>query len=92
MKKIGIIICDRYHTCAGGKCMRALREREGGFARHVIMHFKCIIAHWSAETVVCGLIVSSEIQQGPGSFPAPRSRCRLVGLPGNYLLLYSYPS
>ncbi|WP_299983728.1 CGGC domain-containing protein [Desulfobacula sp.] len=32
MKKIGIIICDRYHTCAGGKCLRAMRNREGGFA------------------------------------------------------------
>ena len=30
-KKIGIIICDRYHNCAGGKCFRALREREGAF-------------------------------------------------------------
>jgi predicted metal-binding protein len=34
MKKIGIIICDRYHTCAGGKCLRALRNREGAFARY----------------------------------------------------------
>jgi predicted metal-binding protein len=34
MKKIGIIICDRYSSCAGGKCMRSLREREGGFARY----------------------------------------------------------
>lgn len=32
MKKVGIIICDRYHTCAGGKCLRALRDREGAFA------------------------------------------------------------
>ncbi len=32
MKKIGIIICDRYHTCAGGKCFRSLRNREGAFA------------------------------------------------------------
>jgi predicted metal-binding protein len=31
-KKIGIIICDRYHTCAGGKCFRALKNREGGFS------------------------------------------------------------
>ena len=30
--KIGIIICDRYRRCAGGKCMRALREREGAFS------------------------------------------------------------
>jgi predicted metal-binding protein len=34
MKKIGIIICDRYRTCAGGKCLRALREREGAFSRY----------------------------------------------------------
>jgi predicted metal-binding protein len=32
MKKVGIIICNRYHTCAGGKCLRALRNREGAFA------------------------------------------------------------
>ncbi|MCD6447191.1 MAG: CGGC domain-containing protein [Candidatus Marinimicrobia bacterium] len=32
--KIGIIICHRYHSCAGGKCFRALREREGAFKRY----------------------------------------------------------
>jgi predicted metal-binding protein len=32
VKKVGIIICNRYHTCAGGKCLRALRNREGAFA------------------------------------------------------------
>ncbi len=31
MKKIGILICDRYHACAGGKCLRTLRNREGAF-------------------------------------------------------------
>ena len=31
MKKIGIIICARYHNCGGGKCLRSLRERHGGF-------------------------------------------------------------
>jgi predicted metal-binding protein len=29
---IGIIICDRYSRCAGGKCFRALKNREGAFA------------------------------------------------------------
>ena len=29
--KIGIIICDRYRMCAGGKCLRSLRNREGAF-------------------------------------------------------------
>ena len=32
--RLGIIICDRYRTCAGGKCLRALRNREGAFSRY----------------------------------------------------------
>ena len=30
--KIGIIICDRYRRCAGGKCFRSMRNREGAFS------------------------------------------------------------
>ncbi len=32
MKKIGIIICHRWHTCGGGKCLRSMREHTGGFS------------------------------------------------------------
>jgi len=32
MKKVGIIICNRYQACAGGKCLRSLRKREGAFS------------------------------------------------------------
>lgn len=32
--KIGIIICDRYRSCAGGKCFRALKNREGAFSMY----------------------------------------------------------
>ena len=32
--RIGIIICDRYRTCGGGKCFRAVRERAGAFSRY----------------------------------------------------------
>jgi len=32
--KLGIIICDRYRTCSGGKCLRALCNREGAFERY----------------------------------------------------------
>ncbi|MCD6347389.1 MAG: CGGC domain-containing protein [Bacteroidales bacterium] len=32
--KIGIIICDRYRTCAGGKCFRALQNRDGAFSQY----------------------------------------------------------
>ena len=30
--KIGIIICDRYRMCAGGKCLRSIHNREGAFS------------------------------------------------------------
>jgi len=29
--KVGIIICDRYKSCAGGKCFRAMKNHEGAF-------------------------------------------------------------
>ncbi|HZK09380.1 MAG TPA: CGGC domain-containing protein [Bacteroidales bacterium] len=29
--KIGIIICNRYKSCAGGKCFKAVKNREGAF-------------------------------------------------------------
>lgn len=29
--KISIIICDRYKSCAGGKCFKSLKNREGAF-------------------------------------------------------------
>jgi predicted metal-binding protein len=32
--RIGIVICDRYRLCAGGKCFRALARREGAFERY----------------------------------------------------------
>ena len=30
--KIGIIICNRYSKCTGGKCLSSLRNREGAFS------------------------------------------------------------
>ena len=32
--RVGIIICDRYRTCTGGKCLRSLRQKEGAFAAY----------------------------------------------------------
>jgi len=32
--KIGIIICAKYESCAGGKCLRAIRERKGAFSAY----------------------------------------------------------
>ena len=30
--KLGIIICDRYRRCTGGKCFKSLQNREGAFS------------------------------------------------------------
>jgi len=30
--RLGIIICNRNCSCAGGKCLRALQNREGAFS------------------------------------------------------------
>ena len=32
--KVGIVICDRYRRCAGGKCFRSARNHEGAFSRY----------------------------------------------------------
>ncbi|MBU0758088.1 MAG: CGGC domain-containing protein [Nanoarchaeota archaeon] len=34
MTKIGVIICERYQKCGGGKCLRSLKEHSGGFAKY----------------------------------------------------------
>lgn len=33
--RMGMVICHRYHNCAAGKCLRALRNREGAFSIYV---------------------------------------------------------
>lgn len=41
-KNVAIIICERYHTCAGGKCLRALRNREGAFSLYKDVEVKLV--------------------------------------------------
>ena len=40
--RIGNIICNRYHTCAGGKCLRAMRSREGAFSIYAGMNVELV--------------------------------------------------
>jgi predicted metal-binding protein len=40
--RIGIVICDRYRRCAGGKCFRSLRNREGAFSRYAGMEVEVV--------------------------------------------------
>ena len=40
--RIGIFICDRYRVCAGGKCFRSIRNREGAFSRYRNMEVELV--------------------------------------------------
>ncbi|MCD4820211.1 MAG: CGGC domain-containing protein [Candidatus Cloacimonetes bacterium] len=40
--KIGIIICDRYRRCAGGKCFRAMKNKKGAFDRYKNMDIELV--------------------------------------------------
>jgi len=49
--KIGIIICDRYRSCAGGKCFRSLRNREGAFSVYKDKDVE-VVAMWFTQYFV----------------------------------------
>lgn len=58
--KVGIIICDRYRGCAGGKCFRAARQREGGFSRYSAAESLEIVGYTS-----CGGCPGGNIEYTP---------------------------
>jgi predicted metal-binding protein len=60
MKMLGIVICDRYHTCAGGKCLRALRNREGAFARYADEEVELV------GYTTCGGCPGGNVEYAPG--------------------------
>lgn len=57
--KIGIIICDRYKTCAGGKCFRAVANREGAFSIYKDMDVEV------AGFTTCGGCPGGNIEYAP---------------------------
>jgi len=57
--KIGIIICNRYHTCAGGKCFKALQKREGAF--EIYKDKKAVLAAYTT----CGGCPGGNIEYAP---------------------------
>lgn len=57
--KIGIIICDRYRTCAGGKCFRAAANREGAFSAYKNMDIEI------AAFTTCGGCPGGNIEYAP---------------------------
>ena len=57
--KIGIIICDRYKTCSGGKCFKSLKNRDGAFSM-----YKNIEVEIAAFTT-CGGCPGGNIEYAP---------------------------
>jgi predicted metal-binding protein len=57
--RVGIIICNRYHTCAGGKCFRSLQNREGAFAMYKGMEVEL------AGYTTCGGCPGGNIEYAP---------------------------
>lgn len=63
MTRIGIIICDRYRHCGGGKCFRALRERRGAFSRYAVTEPVEIVGYST-----CGGCPGGNVEYVPAEF------------------------
>lgn len=59
--KIGIIICDRYRMCSGGKCLRAFLNREGSFSIYKKNEELEIVGY-----ATCGGCPGGNIEYAPG--------------------------
>lgn len=57
--KIGVIICDRYNTCAGGKCFRAASKHEGAFSVYKDMEVEI------AAYTTCGGCPGGNVEYAP---------------------------
>ncbi len=82
LKKIGIIICDRYRDCGGGKCFRALRERQGGFSGYAAEETLELIGFSS-----CGGCPGGNVESVPAEFL--KNGCNVVHLATG--LVVGYP-
>ena len=82
MTRVGIIICDRYRGCGGGKCFRALRERQGAFSRYPADEPVEIVGYSS-----CGGCPGGTVEDVPAEFL--RNGCDVVHLATG--LVVGYP-
>lgn len=78
--KIGIIICGRYGSCAGGKCFRALRERAGAFAAYAGSEVEVV------GFTTCGGCPGGNIEYAPEEMK--RNGAQVVHLATGFLVGY----
>ncbi len=80
--KLGIIICDRYKTCAGGKCFRSLQKRVGAFNTYAQDEEIELVGY-----TTCGGCPGGNIEYAPeemkknGAEVIHLATCLLVGYP-----------
>ncbi|WP_457570811.1 CGGC domain-containing protein [Desulfovulcanus sp.] len=86
--KIGIIICDRYKNCAGGKCFRAMRNREGAFDIYSKDKPLEIVGYTSCGGCPGGNIeyAPEEIKKWCRSYPSGNGLCCWVSSLSIYIL------
>ncbi|MEE4252542.1 MAG: CGGC domain-containing protein [Desulfuromusa sp.] len=81
VKNIGIIICDRYRRCAGGKCLKSLRKREGAFSRYKDMDVE-IVGYTSCDGCPGGNVeYAVEEMKGNGAEVIHLATGLIVGYP-----------
>ena len=80
--RIGIIICARYRDCGGGKCFRAMRERQGSFSQYAADE-RLEIAGYST----CGGCPGGNVESVPAEFL--KNGCDVVHLATG--LVVGYP-
>jgi predicted metal-binding protein len=81
MKRIGIIICARYRDCGGGKCFRAMRERQGGFSRYSFDEPLEIVGYSS-----CGGCPGGNVEYVPAEFL--KNGCDVIHLATGFVVGY----
>jgi len=79
--KIGIIICDRYSGCAGGKCFKALKNRDGGFKIYGMDQAVEIVGYTS-----CGGCPGGNIEYAPEEMK--RNGAEIIHLATGFLVGY----
>jgi predicted metal-binding protein len=81
MKSLGIIICQRYGNCAGGKCLRALENREGAFGIYSREEVRLV------GYTTCGGCPGGNVEYAPGEMK--RNGAQIIHLATG--LLVGYP-
>ena len=81
MKRISIITCARYRGCGGGKCLRSLRERTGGFARYGVDEELELVGYAN-----CGGCPGGNIEYVPEEFL--KNGCDVVHLATGFIVGY----